>query len=288
MPSRPVVVCDVLGTLFPLTPIGSFLQSLVSHRLTSATPPLNSAILPSPILLAELLYAELLKDSVSLSLAHHYTPIGQLLPRQIERVVSKFLYKHYGGGTGVTGSPFDQPYRLSDTDTTQLKAVIATLPPRQHAREFVRRLSSGGCTLVALSNGSVGTTKSLLEHAGLDKSFAAILSAEQCKAAKPDTRVYELVESSGYGGGSGGGGEMLFVSVHTWDCVGVLNYNRVQQAAAADGKGRQTYTVCYVSEEERRWLLEDGDRPAITASDLHDAASQIEQLAGIPSTAAVS
>ena len=84
------------------------------------------------------------------------------------------------------------------------------------------------------------------------------------KAAKPDRRVYELVEASGYGGGSDGGsdGAMVFVSVHSWDCVGVLAYNRVQQQQV-EGKARQTFTVCYVSEEERRWLLEDGDRPAI-------------------------
>jgi len=288
MPSRPVIVCDILGTLFPLTPIGPFIQSLISHQLTSTTPPHSTLILPSPILLADLLYAELLKDSASLTLANTYTPIATLLPRLVERVVSKFLYRHVGGGAGGSGGGggFDVAYRLSEADTTQLQSVVATLPPRQHAREFVRRLSSGGCTLVALSNGGVGTTKNLLQHAGLEHSFAAVLSAEQVKRSKPDSRVYELVEDGGYGGSnSSGSGGLVFVSVHMWDCMGVLAYNRVQQEAAASGVGkvRQTYTVCYVSEEERRWLLEDGDRPAIVASDLNDAATRIEQLTGISS-----
>jgi len=282
MPSRPVIVCDVLGTLFPLTPIGPFIQSLISHQLTSTTPPHTTTILPSPILLAELLYAELLKESASLTLAHRYTSIATLLPRLIERIVSRFLYKHCGSGAGGTG--FDQPYALSESDTRQMKAVISTLPPRQHVREFVRRLTDGGCTLIALSNGGVTTTNNLLQHAGLDKSFTAVLSAEQVKVAKPDNRAYELVESSGYGSS---GGELVFVSVHSWDCAGVLAYNRVQQSASS-GKSRQTFTVCYVSEEERRWLLEDGDRPAIIASTLHDAATQIEQLAGIQATATTS
>ena len=231
MPPRPVIVCDILGTLFPLTPVGPFIHSLLSHQLTSTTPPHSTLILPSPILLADLLYAELLRDSASLSLANHYTPVGQLLPRLVERVVSKFLYKHCGGGAGAASSVFDQPYRLSEADTKQLQAVIAALPPRQHAREFVQRLSSGGCTLVALSNGSVSTTKSLLEHAGLDKSFAAILSAEQAKAAKPDPRVYELVEASGYGGGDSGDG-LVFVSVHSWDCIGVLVVCELRNSAS--------------------------------------------------------
>ena len=287
MPARPIVVCDILGTLFPLTPIGPFIQSLISHQLTSTTPPHSATVLPSPILLADLLYAELLKDSASLTLAHHYTPIATLLPRLVERVVSKFLHKHCGGGAGVSGgSGFDAAYRLSEAETKQLQAIVATLPPRQHARDFIRRVSAAGCTLVALSNGSVSTTNNLLQHAGFDKAFAAVLSAEQVKAAKPDVRVYELVEAGGYSGSSDGG--MVFVSVHSWDCIGVLAYNRVQQQTASTGSGKahQTYTVCYVSEEERRWLLEDGDRPAIVASDLQHAATQIEQLAGMTSTAA--
>lgn len=292
MPSRPVVVCDILGTLFPLTPIGPFIHSLISHQLTSTSPPHTTLRLPSPILLADLLYAELLKHSTSLTLANHYTPIPTLLPRLVQRVVCTFLYKHYGSAAGLTGSPFDRPFLLTTADTQRLQAVMAALPPRRHAVEFVRRLSTAGCTLVALSNGSVSGTKRLLQHAGLDTAFAAVLSAEQVGRSKPDARVYELVEQSGYGGSSGG--ELVFVSVHAWDCVGVLAYNRLQQqqaataVAAASEKVRQTYTVCYVSEEERQWLLEDGDRPAIIASDLDDAASQIVQLTGSPSTTTAS
>ena len=90
--------------------------------------------------------------------------------------MAKFLYKHCGDGAGMAGSQFDQPYTLSDADTKQLQAVVATLPPRRHAVEFIRRLSSGGCTLVALSNGSTATTKNLLQHAGVDKSFTAVIS----------------------------------------------------------------------------------------------------------------
>ena len=283
MPSRPVIVFDILGTLFPLSPVGPFIQSLISHQLTSTSPHTHtSLVLPPPLLLADLLYAELLKHSAALSLAGRFTPIATLLPRLVERVVSTFLYKHCGGGAGASGG-FEQPYRLSEADKQQLQAVIATMPPRQHAQELVRRLSAAGCTLVALSNGGVSTTTKLLQHADMDKAFAAILSAEQVKAAKPDPRVYELVETSGYGSS---GEEMVFVSVHSWDCVGVLEYNRLQRAAAAArGKAQQTYTVCYVSEEEREWLLDDGDRPPIIASNLQDAAVRIEQLAGITSTA---
>ena len=280
MAARLVVVCDILGTLFPLTPVGAFIHSLLSAQLLSTTPPHATTLLPSPILLAELLYAELLKHAASLSLAGRFTPVAQLLPAVVERVASTFLYKHCGGGADAAGiaasGAFDQPYRLSEADRQRLKQVVATLPPRQHATEFVQRLIAAGCSLVALSNGGVSTTAALLQHAGVEASFSAVLSAEAVAASKPDPRVYALVEAGGHFGGGG----MVFVSVHAWDCAGVLSYNRLQQQKASEGgKAGRTYTVCYVSEEERRWLLDEGDRPAIEAIDLRDAAVQIERLA---------
>jgi HAD superfamily hydrolase (TIGR01493 family) len=266
--STPVVVFDILGTLFPMTPVGEFVRDLLSRELTrlAAAPALLSS-LPSAAVLSELVYAELLKEAVCLSYSQYFTPLSSLLPAIVTRVVSKYMVKHTANHHQLS---------LSAADREQLKSTASSLPPRAGAKDCLSTLAQYAA-IIALSNGSAASTQSLLSSASFTSLFQSVHSAETAAAFKPDSNVYTLVLPEA------GNALLFFVSVHGWDIRGAMRFNELLQGQQRGGRCRGFITV-WVSEEEREWMDEVGEgkggassRPDIVAASLTDAAQLIGQ-----------
>jgi 2-haloacid dehalogenase len=92
---------------------------------------------------------------------------------------------------------------------------LATFPEVPAA---LKRL--GGKQLAILSNGSPSMLEPLMKNAGLESTFAAVLSVDSLKVYKPDPRVYELaVKALGVAAKDIG-----FVSSNCWDACGAKSY----------------------------------------------------------------
>lgn len=89
-------------------------------------------------------------------------------------------------------------------------AVFARLDPWADAGPAVRRLHEAGVGQVALTNGSVENTETLLERAGLRSCFDGIHSVEEVGVYKPAPEPYGLVGSAA----------TTLVAVHDWDVAG--------------------------------------------------------------------
>jgi 2-haloacid dehalogenase len=92
---------------------------------------------------------------------------------------------------------------------------LATFP---EVPEALKRLA--GKKLAILSNGAPYMLEPLVKNAGLESTFAAVLSVDSVKVYKPDPRVYELVEQTlGIAAKDIG-----FVSSNCWDACGAKSY----------------------------------------------------------------
>ena len=78
----------------------------------------------------------------------------------------------------------------------------------------------GNKKLAILSNGSPAMLEPLVKNAGLESTFAAVLSVDSVKVYKPDPRAYELAEKTlGIAAKDIG-----FVSSNCWDACGAKSY----------------------------------------------------------------
>lgn len=68
------------------------------------------------------------------------------------------------------------------------------LPAFADVKPTLETLQAAGARLVALTNGTASSVRSLLEHAGLGDHFEQILSADEVRTFKPDPAVYELLK----------------------------------------------------------------------------------------------
>lgn len=212
------VTFDVIGTLFSL------------DRLREA---LRSRGAPDRAL--ELWFAQSLRDYFAFSHAGGYVPLKEVLTAALPRAL---------GPLGV------------ELDPDEAKAVMGTmaeLDPGPGAREACTLLSDGGCTLVALSNGSVEATTGLLERAGMRDAFAAVRSCDEIEVSKPAGAAYAMAREAA------AGGELWMVAAHAWDIAG------------ARRAGLRTAWVSYVEGE----YLPAYPPPDIEADDLADAARRL-------------
>jgi 2-haloacid dehalogenase len=111
--------------------------------------------------------------------------------------------------------------------------------------------------LVVLSNGTPGMLQAVLDHAGLDGRFGAVLSADTVGVYKPSPRVYELAP------GQAGidAGRVGFVSSNSFDVVGAAAYG---------------FRSCWVNRSAAP-LDELGQRPDLTVADLAELAEAVRQ-----------
>ena len=99
-------------------------------------------------------------------------------------------------------------------------AGMGWLLPQPGAAEALGILRGAGARTLALSNGSLPTTRALLERAGVAPLFDAVLSVEEVGLPKPRAEAY--LAAAGRLGVSPP--ELMLVASHPWD---------IQSAAAA-------------------------------------------------------
>ena len=81
------------------------------------------------------------------------------------------------------------------------------------ARDALHEIRAAGLRMAILSNGTAAMLAGLLQNAGLDGAFDAVLSVDEVGAYKPDRRVYALaVERLALAPG-----QICFVSSNAWD-----------------------------------------------------------------------
>ena len=82
---------------------------------------------------------------------------------------------------------------LDEGDERALLDGYLRLPPFPDVRPGLEGLRDSGHRLVALTNGTEDSVRSLLENAGIQMYFEAILSADRIGTFKPDPAVYSLL-----------------------------------------------------------------------------------------------
>jgi 2-haloacid dehalogenase len=108
---------------------------------------------------------------------------------------------------------------LAQADAESLMHGYRKLPPFPEVRDALTALRSQKKTAI-LSNGSPAMLNALLEHAGLDLSFDAIISVDELKTFKPYPAIYGLaVKHLGVDAN-----EIGFVSSNFWDIAGATSY----------------------------------------------------------------
>jgi 2-haloacid dehalogenase len=94
------------------------------------------------------------------------------------------------------------------------------LEPHPEVPAALAELEATGTTLTILSNGSAHSIGSVVRNSGLEKHFAALLSADSVKVYKPHHAVYEIAEQQLGLERT----EILFVSSNPWDASGASHF----------------------------------------------------------------
>lgn len=177
-----VLVLDVNETLTDLSPLAA--------RLAEAG-------LPDHLLPAW--FAGVLRDGVALTLAG-----GEATFAAVARDGLRTLA--VCSGTGA------DPEEAAD----HVLAGLPLLPLHPDVPDGVRALRTAGHRLVTLTNGSAGTTRAVLDRAGLTDCFEAHLDVEAVGRWKPAREAYaHALDSVGVPPD-----EAALVSVHPWDIDG--------------------------------------------------------------------
>ena len=121
----------------------------------------------------------------------------------------------------VTREALDHTLAVFDISETGLADELMTLYLKLDAFDDVAAdlvaLRARSKRLAILSNGSPSMLDSTLRHCGLDKSFEAVLSAEEIGIYKPSRRVYRLVLQRLH---IADASSVCFVSANGWDVHG--------------------------------------------------------------------
>jgi 2-haloacid dehalogenase len=72
------------------------------------------------------------------------------------------------------------------------------LPAFADVKPTLETLQAAGTRILALTNGTARSVRSLLGHAGLGDHFERILSADEVQTFKPDPAVYELLKRAAH------------------------------------------------------------------------------------------
>ncbi len=181
-PKRPKVVAfDIIGTVFPLSPL---------------RPAITALDLPPSTL--EGWFAAGLRDAFALSAAGDFAPLPDVLAGALDQVLAE---------QGLDATPkakaalFDRMKRL---------------PPRPDARQAFELIAGAGLRILAVSNGARTATQSLLKNGGLDDLVAHVVSVEDVKLFKPQRGVYDrAVRVAGVKAR-----RVALVAAHAWDING--------------------------------------------------------------------
>jgi 2-haloacid dehalogenase len=209
------IVFDVIGTLFSTRVAARAFEELgmPAHAFDTS-------------------FAEALRDAFALSLAGGYAPLADVLEASLRRSLER---------QGLAGS-----------DPAPVLAAMKQLDPFAGASEAVRMLSDAGLRLVTLTNGAAGSTRALLERAGVADRFHALLSCDEVRVSKPHPKMYAL-------GRRDAGREAWLVASHAWD---------------VQGAARAGFRTAWISTLEKRYL-DAYPKPDVQSEDLRSAAEAI-------------
>ena len=161
---RRTVAFDIIGTTF---------------SLEGLRPALVEAGAPPHVL--ELWFAQTLRDYFGLSHAGGYVPLKDVLEASLRRILVTLELE------------------AADESVDLVMGRLAELEPSAGAREAFVALTDADAKVIALTNGSAGFTRGLLQRAGLDSYVAAVLSCDEVRVSKPHRRVYDYARGEAEG-----------------------------------------------------------------------------------------
>lgn len=97
----------------------------------------------------------------------------------------------------------------------QITASFGQLEPQPGFAGLVTELAGDHWRILALTNSSADSVRHLLERAGIDRHFSALLSCDQIQKFKPHPAVYEMARREAEG-------EVWMVAAHAWDIQGAI------------------------------------------------------------------
>jgi 2-haloacid dehalogenase len=216
------VVFDVIGTLFSL--------ETVRRRMIE---------MEAPSLALEIWVSDSLRDYFAASYAGAYVPFAQVLDASMERLSDDL-------GLGLT-----------EDQRSSLMGALGSLQLQTGAREAFQAFADAGWKQVTLTNGSESFTRLLLEQAGVDSFFSAVLSCDEIGKSKPHPDVYALARNQAEG-------EVWMVAAHAWDI---------------QGASRAGFKTAYVTTKETSYLSAYPS-PDVIEDDLSSLAASVLEAAG--------
>ena len=255
------VLLDVNGTLFPtaaassaftdlgidqaLIPVGLAARgscppsprSPPCFQLTSLPAPPRSAPLLFPL---QLWFASVLRDAACAQLSGVFAPFQDFAG-------------HHLACLAAAASP---PRAVApEAAAAAVAAAWSAAEPFPDLAPALSKLQLGGITVAALTNGSLGIARSVLERAGAANGVA-LFDINEPKAWKPDRNAYRFATNALLARPE----EVLLVAAHPWDCHGALQ------------AGLQ---ACYVQRDPHGAYPAFLDQPQLSVHSLEEAADAL-------------
>lgn len=177
----PIIVFDVNETLLDITTLN----------------PLFERIFGDAAALREW-FAQLILYSQTMTLSGLYTPFGELAAGSLKMLAST------------------QGKTIADTDLTELKQLMASMPAHADVAPALERLRDAGLRMVTLTNSASSPAPTALDLAGLSQFFERSFSVESVKKFKPAAQTYQWVADQMAVQPS----ELIMVACHLWDTIG--------------------------------------------------------------------
>jgi 2-haloacid dehalogenase len=122
--------------------------------------------------------------------------------KQLEYSFRRALMRRYADFDACTAQALRQVaaqlgVELDESEQRVLLDSYLRLPAFPDVGVSLQRLSAAGYRLVALTNGTERSVRSVLQYAGIGEYFERIVSAETIQSFKPDPRVYALLQRAG-------------------------------------------------------------------------------------------
>src|SRR5262244_1135209 len=113
--------------------------------------------------------------------------------------------------------------KLEPSKRKQLMDAYLSLKTFPDVPPGLKELSTAGYKLAILSNGSPRMLQEVTKNAGIDQSFAHVISVDEIKIYKPSPRVYQLASKELAAAPEATG----FVSSNSWDVAGASSFGLI-------------------------------------------------------------
>ena len=142
---------------------------------------------------------------------------------QLEYTWLRSLMKRHKDFWQVTEDSLDKSMKVFKIDSSmrnELLNLYKILSPFSEVPEVLKNLKKKNYKLAILSNGTPSLLNELVKSNNLENVFDDILSIEEVKIYKPDSKVYDIpvkkykIEKN----------EFAYLSANTWDVSGAGNY----------------------------------------------------------------